>query len=91
MSKSGRRLVKVPGPKSTNSHNLKMKDPTSTCSVSIFLGEKKSYKKKVLSSLSSNSSAFQYNQLYQNVKRVSKTGENFCKELMTVFQSRYFS
>ncbi|XP_075895960.1 nostrin isoform X2 [Nelusetta ayraudi] len=61
MSESGRRLVKVPGPKSTNSHSLKMKDPMSTCS---------------------------YNQLYQNVKRLSKTGENFCKELMTVFQQR---
>uniref|UniRef100_A0A3Q3VZC0 Osteoclast-stimulating factor 1 n=1 Tax=Mola mola TaxID=94237 RepID=A0A3Q3VZC0_MOLML len=29
-----------------------------------------------------------YNQLYQNVKRLSKTGECFCKELMTVFQQR---
>ncbi|XP_045910893.1 nostrin [Micropterus dolomieu] len=29
-----------------------------------------------------------YNQLYQNVKRFSKTGEYFCKELMTVFQQR---
>uniref|UniRef100_UPI0037E7EB5B nostrin n=1 Tax=Semicossyphus pulcher TaxID=241346 RepID=UPI0037E7EB5B len=29
-----------------------------------------------------------YNELYQNVKRFSKTGENFCKELMTVFQQR---
>lgn len=44
MSESGRRLVKVPGPKSTNSHSLKMKDPTSTCSVSISL--EKSIKKK---------------------------------------------
>lgn len=31
---------------------------------------------------------FQYNQLYQNVKRYSKNGEYFCKELMTVFQQR---
>eukprot|EP00064_Thunnus_orientalis_P012467 superscaffoldBa00001915_g12502 len=31
---------------------------------------------------------FQYNQLYQNVKRFSKAGESFCKELMTVFQQR---
>uniref|UniRef100_A0A3Q1BCD7 Osteoclast-stimulating factor 1 n=1 Tax=Amphiprion ocellaris TaxID=80972 RepID=A0A3Q1BCD7_AMPOC len=31
---------------------------------------------------------FQYNQLYQNVKRYSKNGEHFCKELMTVFQQR---
>lgn len=31
----------------------------------------------------------QYNQLYQNVKQFSKTGEYFCKELMTVFQQRY--
>ncbi|XP_034042973.1 nostrin [Thalassophryne amazonica] len=29
-----------------------------------------------------------YNQLYQNVKCFSKTGENFCKELLTVFQQR---
>ncbi|XP_055360959.1 nostrin isoform X2 [Betta splendens] len=29
-----------------------------------------------------------YNQLYQNLKRFSKTGENFCKELITVFQQR---
>ncbi|XP_060944715.1 nostrin [Limanda limanda] len=29
-----------------------------------------------------------YNQLYQNVKRFSKSGENFCKELMAVFQQR---
>uniref|UniRef100_A0AAQ5Z4Q0 Osteoclast-stimulating factor 1 n=1 Tax=Amphiprion ocellaris TaxID=80972 RepID=A0AAQ5Z4Q0_AMPOC len=29
-----------------------------------------------------------YNQLYQNVKRYSKNGEHFCKELMTVFQQR---
>ncbi|XP_042283072.1 nostrin [Thunnus maccoyii] len=29
-----------------------------------------------------------YNQLYQNVKRFSKAGESFCKELMTVFQQR---
>ncbi|XP_049449805.1 nostrin [Epinephelus fuscoguttatus] len=61
MSDFGRRVVKVPGPKSTNSHGLKMKDPISTCS---------------------------YNQLYQNVKRFSKNGEYFCKELMTVFQQR---
>ncbi|KAK9537579.1 hypothetical protein VZT92_005183 [Zoarces viviparus] len=61
MSDFGRRWVKVPGTKSTNSHSLKMKDPISTCS---------------------------YNQLYQNVKQFSKTGEYFCKELMTVFQQR---
>ncbi|XP_071394200.1 nostrin [Centroberyx affinis] len=29
-----------------------------------------------------------YNLLYQNVKRFSKDGEYFCKELMTVFQQR---
>ncbi|XP_041663816.1 nostrin isoform X2 [Cheilinus undulatus] len=29
-----------------------------------------------------------YNELYQNVKRFSKTGEYFCKELLTVFQQR---
>ncbi|XP_070832119.1 nostrin [Chaetodon trifascialis] len=29
-----------------------------------------------------------YNKLYQNAKRLSKAGENFCKELMTVFQQR---
>ncbi|XP_056244521.1 nostrin isoform X2 [Seriola aureovittata] len=29
-----------------------------------------------------------YNLLYQNVKRFSKSGEYFCKELMTVFQQR---
>uniref|UniRef100_A0A3Q0SUP7 Osteoclast-stimulating factor 1 n=1 Tax=Amphilophus citrinellus TaxID=61819 RepID=A0A3Q0SUP7_AMPCI len=29
-----------------------------------------------------------YNQLYQNVKRYSKNGEYFCKELMSVFQQR---
>uniref|UniRef100_A0A8D3BW79 Osteoclast-stimulating factor 1 n=1 Tax=Scophthalmus maximus TaxID=52904 RepID=A0A8D3BW79_SCOMX len=29
-----------------------------------------------------------YNQLYQNVKRFSKSGEYFCKELMAVFQQR---
>ncbi|XP_030285246.1 nostrin isoform X1 [Sparus aurata] len=61
MSDFGRRLVKVQSPKSTNSHSLKMRDPTSTCS---------------------------YNKLYQNVKRLSKNGEYFCKELMTVFQQR---
>ncbi|XP_030614705.1 nostrin [Archocentrus centrarchus] len=61
MSNFGRRVVKVPGTKSTNSHSLKMKDPTTTCS---------------------------YNQLYQNVKRYSKNGEYFCKELMSVFQQR---
>ncbi|XP_008276896.1 LOW QUALITY PROTEIN: nostrin [Stegastes partitus] len=61
MSDFGRRVAKVPGPKSTNSHSLKMKDPISTCT---------------------------YNQLYQNVKRYSKNGEYFCKELMTVFQQR---
>ncbi|XP_037646336.1 nostrin [Sebastes umbrosus] len=59
MSDFGRRVVK--GPKSTNSHSLKMKDLIGTCS---------------------------YNQLYQNVKRFSKNGEYFCKELMTVFQQR---
>lgn len=37
MSNSGRRVVKVPSPKSTNSHSLKMKDPISSCSVSISL------------------------------------------------------
>ncbi|KAM9347152.1 nostrin [Symphorus nematophorus] len=61
MSDFGRRVVKVPGPKSTNCHSLEMKDPISTCS---------------------------YNQLYQNVKRLSKNGEYFCKELMAVFQQR---
>ncbi|KAI4805730.1 hypothetical protein KUCAC02_010329 [Chaenocephalus aceratus] len=61
MSEFGRRVVKVPGPKSTNCYSLKMKDPISTCS---------------------------YNQLYQNVKRFSKSGEYFCRELMTVFQQR---
>lgn len=30
----------------------------------------------------------QYNQLYQDVKRFSKTGEIFCKELMAVFHQR---
>ncbi|XP_034429816.1 nostrin [Hippoglossus hippoglossus] len=55
------KVVKVPGPKSTNSHSLKMRDPISTCS---------------------------YNQLYQNVKQFSKSGEYFCKELMAVFQQR---
>uniref|UniRef100_A0A8C5IB00 Nostrin n=1 Tax=Gouania willdenowi TaxID=441366 RepID=A0A8C5IB00_GOUWI len=35
-----------------------------------------------------NFTVFQYNQLYQNVKRYSKNGEFFCKELMTVFQQR---
>lgn len=34
------------------------------------------------------SSVFQYNNLYQNVKRLSKDGEYFCKELMNVFQQR---
>ncbi|XP_028249207.1 nostrin isoform X2 [Parambassis ranga] len=29
-----------------------------------------------------------YNQLYQNVKRYSKSGEYFCKELMTALQQR---
>ncbi|XP_020784608.2 nostrin [Boleophthalmus pectinirostris] len=29
-----------------------------------------------------------YNQLYQDVKRFSKSGEYFCKELMAVFQQR---
>lgn len=29
-----------------------------------------------------------YNELYQDVKRFSKTGEYFCKELMAVFQQR---
>ncbi|XP_058476231.1 nostrin [Solea solea] len=33
-------------------------------------------------------SSCSYNQLYQNVKRFSKNGEYFCKELMTVFQQR---
>ncbi|XP_022596958.1 nostrin isoform X2 [Seriola dumerili] len=33
-------------------------------------------------------SSCSYNLLYQNVKRFSKSGENFCKELMTVFQQR---
>ncbi|XP_063743599.1 nostrin isoform X2 [Eleginops maclovinus] len=61
MSYFWRRVVKVPGPKSTNCERLKMKDPISTCS---------------------------YNKLYQNVKRFSKTGEYFCRELMTVFQQR---
>ncbi|XP_028292746.1 nostrin isoform X2 [Gouania willdenowi] len=61
MSEFGRRMVKVPRPKSTNRHRLKMKDPIGTCT---------------------------YNQLYQNVKRYSKNGEFFCKELMTVFQQR---
>ncbi|KAM4608982.1 LOW QUALITY PROTEIN: nostrin [Polymixia lowei] len=60
MSDFGRRVVKVPSPKSINGH-LKMKDPVSTCS---------------------------YNLLYQNVKRFSKNGEYFFKELMTVFQQR---
>lgn len=112
MSESGRRLVKVPGPKSTNSHSLKMKDPMSTCSVSISFFLKKTKKSKFwrtykLWSVSiyiyiqpitaileiewhDVSYVFQYNQLYQNVKRLSKSGENFCKELMTVFQQRYF-
>lgn len=39
MSDFGRRVVKVPGPKSTNSHSLKMKDPISTCCVSISLNK----------------------------------------------------
>uniref|UniRef100_A0A671WRG6 Osteoclast-stimulating factor 1 n=1 Tax=Sparus aurata TaxID=8175 RepID=A0A671WRG6_SPAAU len=30
-----------------------------------------------------------YNKLYQNVKRLSKNGEYFCKELMTVFQQSH--
>uniref|UniRef100_A0A6Q2X6F4 Osteoclast-stimulating factor 1 n=1 Tax=Esox lucius TaxID=8010 RepID=A0A6Q2X6F4_ESOLU len=30
-----------------------------------------------------------YNLLYQDLKRFSKNGEHFCKELMTVFQQRY--
>lgn len=37
MSNFGRRVVKVPGTKSTNSHSLKMKEPTTTCSVSIYI------------------------------------------------------
>ncbi|KAF7649427.1 hypothetical protein LDENG_00141530 [Lucifuga dentata] len=57
----GRRVVKVPGTKSTNGNSLKMKDVISTCS---------------------------YNQLYQNVKQGSKSGDHFCKELMAVFQQR---
>lgn len=32
---------------------------------------------------------FQHKQLYQNVKHFSKSGENFCKELITVFQQRW--
>ncbi|CAJ1079338.1 nostrin [Xyrichtys novacula] len=52
---------------------------------------------KVLRSKSTNShslkmkdpiSTCSYNELYQNVKRFSKTGEYFCKELMMVFQQR---
>lgn len=35
------------------------------------------------------SSVSQYHSLYQNAKRLSKAGENFCKELMAVFQQRY--
>ncbi|XP_018596998.1 nostrin isoform X2 [Scleropages formosus] len=31
---------------------------------------------------------FQYNLLYQDLKRFSKNGEHFCKELMSVFQQR---
>uniref|UniRef100_A0A672YFG3 Osteoclast-stimulating factor 1 n=1 Tax=Sphaeramia orbicularis TaxID=375764 RepID=A0A672YFG3_9TELE len=33
-------------------------------------------------------SVFQYHHLYQELKQFSKTGEYFCKELMTVFQQR---
>ncbi|KAI3356217.1 hypothetical protein L3Q82_017465, partial [Scortum barcoo] len=80
MSDSGRRVFKVPGPKSTNGHSLKMKDPISTCSsvdsVRCCCKGKISF------------SVFQYNQIYQDVKRFSKNGEYFCKELMTVFQQR---
>lgn len=77
-----------------------MKDYISTCSVSIsavFVFER--LKKQdvlvcfitglmcnIVASL--HVSFLQYNQLYQNVKRVSKDGEYFCRELMTVFQQR---
>lgn len=31
---------------------------------------------------------FQYNHLYQNLKQYSKNGDNYLKELQTVFQQR---
>ncbi|XP_005453018.2 nostrin isoform X1 [Oreochromis niloticus] len=45
MSNSGRSVVKVPGTKSTNSHSLKMKEPTTTCSYHQLYQNAKQYSK----------------------------------------------
>ncbi|XP_026001103.1 nostrin isoform X2 [Astatotilapia calliptera] len=45
MSNFGRRVVKVPGTKSTNSHSLKMKEPTTTCSYHQLYQNAKQYSK----------------------------------------------
>ncbi|XP_063354741.1 nostrin [Pelmatolapia mariae] len=45
MSNFGRRVVKVPGTKSTNSHSLKMKEPTTTCSYHQLYQNVKQYSK----------------------------------------------
>lgn len=109
MSEFGRRESKFQVQSQQTATVLKMKDPLSTCCVSI------SFKTRFISqdTLDQNInmnptvregswvhepvsvelwhggfSVFQYNQLYQNVKRLSKTGEYFCKELMMVFQQR---
>ncbi|CAI5656136.1 nostrin isoform X2 [Oreochromis aureus] len=45
MSNFGRSVVKVPGTKSTNSHSLKMKEPTTTCSYHQLYQNAKQYSK----------------------------------------------
>lgn len=70
---------------------LKMKDPLSTCCVSIILENPTKIQPVFLAPLrplKKHSSVFQYNKLYQGVKQLSKAGECFCKDVMTVFQQR---
>lgn len=69
---------------------LKMKDPLSTCCVSIIQGKTNQnlFFLAPVGTLKKHPSVFQYNKLYQDVKQLSKAGECFCKDLMTVFQQR---
>uniref|UniRef100_A0A8C6SY19 Osteoclast-stimulating factor 1 n=1 Tax=Neogobius melanostomus TaxID=47308 RepID=A0A8C6SY19_9GOBI len=70
-----------------------MKDPISSCLVS--LSNSKTYtfmRAQHISNMHWRMKEYtpssQYHQLYQDVKRFSKTGEYFCKELMAVYHQR---
>lgn len=67
-----------------------MKDPLSTCCVSINLGKTTQIQRFPGATRAAKETlvVFQYNKLYQDVKQLSKAGECFCKDLMAVFQQR---